>query len=779
MMKKWMALLLALCLCLTGAAALAAGNATIAVNGQNGFEDSISGMLVRGDQLVLMSYNRMYVWSPETRTLEQVQGYEELTRLLYDVQESEDGTRSVTLGDTVVELDEDENLSLNSGLLAFGDRIWQVVNVFGEEGATRSMFVELTIAQDGTPGFGEVIDMDDALSIDYGGGYTGTRDLSSACEQGGLLYALSYGENGRELLVVDMENQSVDVLTLETALDIVSMASFGEGKLLLVGADYSGEKMATKLLLYDIAQEAISELGDVPCEGWNTPAGLCFDEARGLLYYTMGGSVWRCEVSESGVGEPAEFADMPLDVYSDAAAVLMDDLYIVSSYEGVVGRDVTAEKLPEKRLKIANSNYSDTLKKAYYAFADAHPEYMVTITDGVTMDGVVQDMMNRSDAVDVYSISAGSETYQALLERGFMAELGSSETIRQAVEGMYPAIRGSVMKDGEIYGLPVGVWSTRLGINSKALTEKLGFTDEEMPTDWPGLLALLEKLSDGRMENAPELSLLEPGYAASDAKMSFFFNLLQDFFLWMDADEANLERSGEVLLKLCEAFEAIDWAGFGLPEEIDWDDSSSWEYREENILFGTLFLSVGSSRYSSAYEPLLLAVEAGGEGYTGIDETVLFVNPFSKNREAAMEYVELALAQVAPTDRMNLSPENNAPVENSYYEEGLKSYDDSIAELEAALEKTEDAEKRGELTENLEAMRQGREEYERTARWDVTQEAIDSYQAVAQHFAVNSDGIWNEDSVTQVQQYVDGAITAQQLALELEKTLRMKKLEGM
>lgn len=778
-MKKWMALLLALCLCLTGAAALAVGNATIAVNGQNGFEDSISGMLVRGDQLVLMSYNRMYVWSPETRALVQVQGYEELTRQLYDVQESGDGERVVALGDTQVELDEDENLSLNSSLIAFGGRIWQVVNVFGEEGATRSMFVELTIAQDGTPGFGEVIDMDDALTIDYGDGYVGMRDLSSTCERGDLLYALSYGENGRELLTIDMENRSADVLTLETQTDIASMAPFGEGRLLLVGVDYTGEKMATKLLLYDIAQESLTELGDVPCEGWNMPAGLCFDEARGLLYYTMGGSVWRCAVSEDGVGEPAEFADMPLEVYSDAAAVLLDDLYIVSSYEGVVGRDVTAEKLPEKRLKIANSNYSDTLKKAYYAFTDAHPEYMVTVTDGATMDGVVQDMMNRSDAVDVYSISAGSDAYRALLERGFMAELGSSETIRQAVEDMYPAIRESVMKDAEIYGLPVGVWSNLMALNTKALTEKLGFTDDEMPTDWPGLLALLEKLSDGRMENAPELSLLEPGYAAGDAKLSFFFNMLRDFFLWMDADEANMERSGEVLLSLCEAFERIDWSGFGLPEEIDWDDSSMWEYDEANILFSTLFISMGSGQYSSAYEPLMLAVEAGGEGYAGIDETVLFVNPFSKNREAAIEYVELALAQIIPTERMNLSPVDNAPVENSYYEEGLKSYDDSIAELEAALEKTEDEEKRGELTENLEYMRQAREEYEQDARWDVTQEAIDSYQAVAQHFAVNSDGIWNEDSVTQVQQYIDGAITAQQLVGELEKTLRMKKLEGM
>lgn len=39
--------------------------------------------------------------------------------------------------------------------------------------------------------------------------------------------------------------------------------------------------------------------------------------------------------------------------------------------------------------------------------------------------------------------------------------------------------------------------------------------------------------------------------------------------------------------------------------------------------------------------------------------------------------------------------------------------------------------------------------------------------------------IWNmEEGSTQVQQYLDGAMNAQQLAAALEKTLQMQKLEG-
>lgn len=45
--------------------------------------------------------------------------------------------------------------------------------------------------------------------------------------------------------------------------------------------------------------------------------------------------------------------------------------------------------------------------------------------------------------------------------------------------------------------------------------------------------------------------------------------------------------------------------------------------------------------------------------------------------------------------------------------------------------------------------------------------------------AVQQSLIWNtNEGSTQVQQYLDGAMNARQLAAALEKTLQMQKLEG-
>ena len=45
-----------------GAAALAEGNVTIAVQGMNDFNDNIQSMIVYGDKLLLSSWDTLYTW---------------------------------------------------------------------------------------------------------------------------------------------------------------------------------------------------------------------------------------------------------------------------------------------------------------------------------------------------------------------------------------------------------------------------------------------------------------------------------------------------------------------------------------------------------------------------------------------------------------------------------------------------------------------------------------------------------------------------------------------
>lgn len=762
--------------------ASAAGGVSIAIQGQNGFDEYISSMFVFDGRLLMCSWDTMYTWKPGDEGITPVEGYESLTEDL-DSQRMEAAGEACTivLGDAEIELDEGEHISLSSTILPAGDTLYRQAAVYGEDGETRSLLVEVRIGEDGSIALGDVVDLDDALIIDYGGGYSGSRDITNPCYYDGVLYCLSYGESGRELLAIDLENAEADPLTLDTEGYVQSISPFTEGKLLLVELNTSADPMVTSLLCYDIDSEEMVNLGQLPNQNWETPAAIAYDEARGMIYYTLSGSVWRMRVAEEGLGEPEEFGDMPLEIYSDANAVLLGNYYILSSYEGVVGRDVDVEALPEQRLRVENLAYDDAIKSAYYDFTDAHGEVMVSISNSGSTDSILQDMMNRSSDTDIYTLSAASDAYQALLERGYMAELGGSGAICEAVGAMYETVQAAVSKDGEIYALPLQLFASTLSINRALFTGKLGYAEEELPDNWPDFFALLADLgASGKLEEYPEVSVLGPGHSQRDIRYMLFGQMAEDYFLWLDQSEENLLRGNEVLLAACEAFEAVDWTALGLPEEFDYEDDSAWYYDGENVLLGSNSISP-QYYYEETQEPLVLAVAQGEEQLLGFEMAVALVNPFSTQREAAIAYLETALACMRQEMKITLMPGENDPIENSYYEEGIRNYDESIADIEERLadETLTDEQLREELMQNLEDMKSYREEYMERSKWEVSPEAIARYRTYAQQGVVARASLWESGTYSTVYQYLDGAISAQQLCQELEKTLQMQRLEGM
>ena len=777
-MKKWIAAALcALLMLALAATALAAGNVTIAARGRDGFDDYISSMFVWDGRLLMSSWDKLYVYTPGEKGVTEVAGFDQL-QINFDnaIVPQPDGSSLLTLGGVEIEVEEGDTVSLNSQIIVAGDRLYRTAFIYGDAGVVDSLLVELCIAEDGTPSFGGVIDLGDALTVDYGDGYTGERDLQQSCSMNGILYGLSYGDNGRELLALDLEDAGVEVIELDTDNEVNGLTPFSEGKLLLVTTRY-GESVEAELMLYDLAEESLTSLGALPCDGWSAPAGIAYDEARGMIYYELGGSVWRMAVSEDGLGEPQEFGDMPLDVYTDSSAVVLGDLYILASYDGVVGRDVTAEKMPDEKLRIVNRAYINEIKTAYYDFTDAHPEYMVSISDSTSTDTLLQDMMNRSPDVDIYTLSLTDSAFNALMNRGFLAELSSSDTLSAEVGAMYDSIKNAVMKDGELYAVPMYLYANCLTINEKLLTEKLGYTQEQMPKTWAEVFGLLSDLAaTHKLEEYPEVSLLGPGYIESDVKSNFFAMMMNSYYVWLDADEANLTRAGGVLEGLCEAFEAIDWSAFGLPTE--YEENGEWEYVEENILFSNDNVQPGYYR-SESFEPLLLSIADGEPPIISTEISVAFVNPFSTHREAAIEYLELTFSKIDKTTRIALMPGENEPILSPWYEENLKYYDETIADYEAQLaDEKLDEENRDMLEQSLADMKQWREEYEKKGQWQVSAEDIERYREYAQYLVPMRSAIWNDGGYSQISQYMDGAITAKQLCSEMEKTLQMQRLEG-
>lgn len=770
-MKKILALILAACLMLCAAYALAAtGNVTIAVQGQDGFNDFISSMLVWGDKLLLSSYDTLYAWNSETRKLVEVQGYDQLQYMLTD---EETG---------VIKAEEDEYCYFDSELYVVEGKIYRMAQINDSDGNQTSYLVEIIISDDGELSLGDVIDLGDALSITDetdGETYSYTRSLQNPCSFGRTIYALSYGDS-LELLSIDLDSETVDTVPLDTDYQIDSISPYTEGKLLMIGSNYNVDPVETALLVYDTQTEEITELGKMPRDGYNTPSAICYDEARSKVYYVLSGSVWRMDISDDGFGTPEEFGDMPLESYSNSVAVMMGDWYILSSYDGVVGRDVTLDKMPPQRLRIINSNYVESIKTAYYAFTDKHPEYMVSISDNLDESTLLQSMMNRDSSVDIYTISSSSSALSALMNRGYLAELGSSEKLTAAVDSLYPFIGDFCKKDGQLYLMPFSGYAMGMTMNIKALTEKLGYTKEDVPTSWKQLFELINDIAvNKKLEEAPEVSFVMAGYTQQDLRNMIFSNMMSDYYTWLDQSEENLTNGTPVLLELCEAFEKVDWSGLGLPEEYSEDGWMSDGIMKESVLID--FNSVDVTSYVGADQDRVicpLSVVDGEEPVIGMTLTLAFVNPFSENKDAAIEYLEDAWDANGRTNRILMDPNDNEPVVNAYYEQNLKEIQNNIDQQKKSLETMTDEETR-EMTQNgINSMEEWLEEYKERGKYDVTPEQIAKYREVAGKMAVAKSDIYGGDSYDQMYQYVDGAITASQFAAQLEKTLQMQRLEG-
>lgn len=484
------------------------------------------------------------------------------------------------------------------------------------------------------------------------------------------------------------------------------------------------------------------------------------------------------------LGTPEEFGDMPLESYSSSVAVMMGDWYILSSYDGVVGRDVTLDKMPPQRLRIINSNYVESIKTAYYAFTDKHPEYVVSISDNLDESTLLQSMMNRDSSVDIYTISSSSSALSALMNRGYLAELGSSEKLTAAVDSFYPFIGDFCKKDGQLCLMPFSGYAMGLTMNIKALTEKLGYTKEDVPTSWKQLFELIDDIVvNKKLEEAPEVSFVMGGYTQRDLRNMIVSNMMSDYYTWLDQSEENLTNGTSVLLELCEAFEKVDWSGLGLPEEYPEDGwvTNAWmsDDMKKSVLID--FNSVDVTSYVGADQDSVicpLSVVDGEEPVIGMTLTLAFVNPFSENKDAAIEYLEDAWDANGRTNRILMDPNDNEPVVNAYYEQNLKEIQNNIDQLKKSLETMTDEEMREMTQNNINSMEEWLEEYKESGKYDVTPEQIAKYREVAGKMVVAKSDIYGSDSYDQMYQYVDGAITASQFAAQLEKTLQMQRLEG-
>ena len=130
-----------------------------------------------------------------------------------------------------------------------------------------------------------------------------------------------------------------------------------------------------------------------------------------------------------------------------------------------------------------------------------------------------------------------------------------------------------------------------------------------------------------------------------------------------------------------------------------------------------------------------------------------------------------------------MCPGSNEPVENSYYQEALDSYDESIANIEDELAKAEDDETREQWQQQLDEMTKWRDEYEQNYRWSASAESIELYRSYADYLTptqyIGFDEEASEEFYSLMSQYIDGSIDLDTFLTNIDKKIRMMVLEDM
>ncbi len=755
-MKKWISVLLALCLlAVSGAGALAApGDAVLVYEGMEGFDEQVQSMAYADGTLYILGYNSLYTyadgaltqWQLDTSTVEAAEEDDVYFNLNPSAIVTDGGEIRLMGMEVGYDMEAGETLTRGGGLYSIS-----LEEADGIKTARMELATELDF---------------EAMIEDSGDEYA-WMNISMPFVQDGMLVGTTYGVNN--IFWFDLEDGSYHSFSDEY---LGLLAPYKEGRVLALQVDYNAAEPRVELCALELESEDVEALCEMPMESYNAPSMLYYDAQADLLYYVLNGELWRMPLTDPAAAESV--ADMPLNYSGQAQPVLTEDGYFIAAdYETVVRRNTDPSQRAQTRIVVQDA-YADAVDRAYYAFTGANPD--VEVVKKTSDEDLIQAMMSQSASMDIYVLNMSGAEFATLLDRGYAVELGGSEKITGLVGQMYPAIAEAASRDGMVYALPLEMYNySMMGYDMEAF-RRLGLSEEDVPTTWDELLDLLIALPD-YMANDEDVSMFEPNVTQEDARSTLFSMILDNYLLYIDQPDQEFTLDTPLLRGLLEKLETVDFEALGLISQDEAGTSFFWSAEPGDFMFATT-VNLDVRRYAfDNFTPMLLGFEEGVPGMMSVQVNAALVNPFSQNVETAIAFLETVADNLDEIFRIQTMPSENTPVRSPYYEENMESYEEQLAYLRESLESAEDEETRAALEQNIAEMEGYMQEYEEEVSWEVSAASIDHYRGYAENMVVPSN-MDDAEFYELRMQYVDGLIGMDEMISKMDQRLTMMRMEG-
>ena len=591
---------------------------------------------------------------------------------------------------------------------------------------------------------------------------------------GGSMFFRYFDEQG-ECRVKGFELETGKAIDFDVLNDLSGMCAYKEGMLLLAQTIY-GDTSETLLSAYDTRDGSTQLLCSLELPDYSYPAGLAYDKETDILYCVMGGEIRPIDLQNGTVGEGV--ADMPIELYSNSSASILEGGYYASCSDGAAVRNLDPTQRAETRLKISDTTWSESVNNAYYRFSNSHGDISVVLSrDYAEADKLVESMMNRDDSVDVYVLDTATAVYDALFSRGYMMELDGSAGVSELAEHMYPALREGLSVNGHIVALPVEVHSFTVGVNTKAL-EALGLTMDDVPDNWSDLLDFLNTLGDKLPEDG-KVTVFYQGETVEDARIDLFYRIFEDYQKYINHTDPEIGYNTELLRGLLDKLEHVDFESLGCIPMEDFDENGDY-YSEENLSLLDLSTGCTIGNFYGDYMPVLMSMDANTPHLLSLDTQAAFVNPYTRSPEAALAFMDELAGCLSSNVRYCLDPEQNEPIRGKWNEEYLAELEETLAAMRESLESAPESD-RQMIEANIHDYEESLE-YAQAYSWEISQRELDWYRGHDDALAISTVNWLYADGTGEgyelMSQYTDGMISAQEMLEGIDKKVRMMMMEG-
>ena len=544
---------------------------------------------------------------------------------------------------------------------------------------------------------------------------------------GNYFICASMSESGAfSLYTLDMDAESIGVIDTDgehALLNVVGICPYNDDSVIIAAQDADLSPIVT-FYLYTPEDQELEKAAVISVDkediSFSTPA---YDSENDAVYYIIDDTLYAMTgFDPDSITALPDYQGECLGMLNGQAFLSSDGYYVVSDGTTICAASINpdaANAPAQDKLSIFGDEW-DEVYDAIHAYGRANGGAEVKyITERPEGSDISADIIAQSGAIDLYMLNTNSSEYAALASRGYLLPI-ESEKIQRFVDRMYPQMRDGITRDGQALALPFSFGAYSLGYNPEVF-KALGLTEDDVPETWTEFLALLQRMPS--LTKDTDYSVFEAYALDSTMRNYFSYAMIQDFCQRYVAGE---ETDAPALCALLAELDKIDFYNMGL--------SSDRENRLEDDYEKTVFLrsmDISLYRDDGYFEPMPLVLQEGTEGAIDAEMTVVILNPYSANKEAAIGFLETLLDYVPATVQASVCADWEGGVKMDGADENLQSDEDQIAMIQAELDAATDEDEIAQYQTLLDDAVASKEWLMARFYWEVSPELLAEYQARA------------------------------------------------